>query len=249
MTMRSCAIIPARYASSRYPGKPLVLLLGKPMILWVAELAAEAVGIENVVVATEDTRISEVVEAAGFRAVMTGSDALTGTDRLAEAVAQLPDYDIFVNVQGDEPLVDPADIRRCIHEKEQHPERIINGFCPIGSNEDPASPNIPKVIATEAGRMIYMSRSPLPGFKDPALAPRQYMKQVCIYGFSREELEAYRGFGRKSAIEKCEDIEILRFLELGRSIWMFETRGGSLAVDVPEDVPGVEAALRARAAA
>ncbi|NGO91082.1 MAG: NTP transferase domain-containing protein, partial [Halomonas sp.] len=104
--MRSVVLIPARYGSSRYPGKPLVPLLGKPMVLWVAELSARAVGAENVYVATEDQRIANVVEEAGFQAVMTTDDALTGTDRLAQAAAQVT-ADIYINVQGDEPLVDP----------------------------------------------------------------------------------------------------------------------------------------------
>ena len=246
--MRACVIIPARFASTRYPGKPLVPLLGKPMILWVAELSARAVGADHVHVATEDARIAEVVRAAGFSALMTSPDALTGTDRLAEA-AQMIDYDIYVNVQGDEPLVDPGDIRRCIAIKTRRPEMIVNGQCPIGADEDAASVNLPKVIATEAGAMVYMSRNPLPGFKDPRNAPSRYMKQVCIYGFTREELAAYAAFGRKSALEQCEDIEILRFLELDRRILMFDCRPGSLAVDVPSDVAPVEAALRARGAA
>lgn len=245
--MRACVIIPARYASSRFPGKPLVPLLGKPMVLWVAELSARAVGQEHVHVATEDARIADVVRQAGFSALMTSPAALTGTDRLAEA-AQMIDYDIYVNVQGDEPLVEPEDIRRCIALKAERPEMIVNGFCWIGAGEDPASVNIPKVIATEAGVMVYMSRSPLPGFKEAKNAPTRYMKQVCIYGFTREELAAYAGFGRKSALEHCEDIEILRFMELDRRILMYECAPGSLAVDVPEDVAKVEAALRARGA-
>lgn len=245
--MRACVIIPARHASTRFPGKPLVPLLGKPMVLWVAELSARAVGREHVYVATEDTRIADVVRQAGFSALMTSPAALTGTDRLAEA-AQMIDYDIYVNVQGDEPLVEPEDIRRCIALKAERPEMIVNGFCWIGAGEDPASANIPKVIATEAGVMVYMSRSPLPGFNEAKNAPARYMKQVCIYGFTREELAAYAGFGRKSALEHCEDIEILRFLELDRRILMYECAPGSLAVDVPEDVAKVEAALRARGA-
>lgn len=245
--MRACVIIPARYASTRYPGKPLVSLMGKPMILWVAELSARAVGHAHVFVATEDNRIAEVVRKAGFSALMTSAEALTGTDRMAEAASML-DYDIFINVQGDEPLVDPEDINRCIALKTDHPEMIVNGFCWIGPDEDPASVNIPKVIATETGVMVYMSRTLLPGFKEAKNAPARYMKQVCIYGFSREELDAYAGFGRKSALEKCEDIEILRFLELDRRILMYECRPGSLAVDVPQDVPKVEAALKQRKA-
>ena len=239
----ACVIIPARHASTRYPGKPLVELLGKPMILWVAELSARAVGQEHVYVATEDQRIVDVVEGAGFRALMTSKDALTGTDRLAEA-AGMVDYDIYVNVQGDEPLVDPADIRRCVELKAANPGQIVNGFAWLGEGEDPHSVNLPKVITTEEDVMVYMSRVALPGFKDPAKAPTRYKKQVCIYGFTREELSAFRDFGRKGALEACEDIEILRFVELGRKIVMYETAPGTMAVDVPEDVAPAEAALR-----
>ena len=245
--MPACVIIPARYASSRFPGKPLVPLLGKPMILWVTELSARAVGAANVHVATDDARIANVVHEAGFSPLMTSSQALTGTDRLAEA-SRLVDYDIYVNVQGDEPLVDPSDIRRCIELKASRPEMIVNGYCWLGPDEDPSSVNIPKVIATETGAMVYMSRNPLPGFKDQKNAPGRYTKQVCIYGFNRSDLEAFAAFGRKSFLERSEDIEILRFLELGRSVLMYECQPGSLAVDVPEDVAKVEAAMLARGA-
>jgi 3-deoxy-manno-octulosonate cytidylyltransferase (CMP-KDO synthetase) len=244
--MRACVVIPARHASTRFPGKPLVSLLGKPMVVWVAELSARAVGREHVYVATESDLIASIVREAGFAALMTSKTALTGTDRIGEAAGMI-DYDIYVNVQGDEPLVDPRDILRCIEEKQKHPGMVINGFCWITEAEDPTNVNLPKVITTEAGVMIYMSRSALPGFKNPDNAPARYMKQVCIYGFNRQELEDYCAFGRKSLIEHSEDIEILRFLELGRQIKMYETRPGSLAVDVPEDIERVEAALRQQA--
>jgi len=246
--MSACVIIPARHASTRFPGKPLVPLLGKPMVLWVAELSARAVGQVHVHVATEDDRIAKVVRKAGFSALMTSPCAPTGTDRLAEA-ANMVDYDIYVNVQGDEPLVEPDDIRRCIELKAECPEMIVNGFAPIGQDDDPHSVNIPKVITNEAGVMIYMSRSLLPGFKEAKNAPDTYSKQVCIYGFTREDLCAFAAFGRKSALEQSEDIEILRFLELDRRILMYECDAGSLAVDSPQDVPKVEAALRMRGAA
>jgi len=240
---RACVLIPARYGSSRYPGKPLVPLLGKPMILWVAELSARAVGQEHVYVATDDERIAKVARQAGFSALMTGNDALTGTDRLAEASAMV-DYDIYVNVQGDEPLVEPDDIRKCISLKTEHPELIINGFCWLNDEEDPANVNIPKVITNEGGVMVYMSRAGLPAYKNPSCAPSAYKKQVCIYGFTQDELRAYADFGRKSELESSEDIEILRFLELDRQVMMYECRPGSIAVDVPEDVQKVEQALR-----
>jgi 3-deoxy-manno-octulosonate cytidylyltransferase (CMP-KDO synthetase) len=241
--MRTVAIIPARYASSRFPGKPLVELAGKPMIIWVAELSAEALGKENVFIATEDERIKNVVEASGFQALMTSPDALTGTDRLAEA-STLIDADVFINVQGDEPLVHPEDIVKIKEAKLGNPGQIINGFSWIIEPEDPNSVNIPKVITTEDNRMIYMSRAALPGFKDEKNAPTRYKKQVCIYAFTKTELHNFLSFGRKSELEHSEDIEILRFLELGIRIKMVETRPGSLAVDVPEDVEKVTAALK-----
>ena len=241
--MRTVVIIPARYASTRFPGKPLVPLLGKPMILWVAELSAKAVGSEQVYVATEDQRIVDVVEQAGFQAVMTSDRALTGTDRLAEAAEQIK-ADIYMNVQGDEPMVDPADILKIRDAKLAHMDEIINGFCWIGDDEDPNSVNIPKVITNEADQLVYMSRVALPGFKDAKCAPKRYKKQVCIYAFTHEELTVFRSFGRKSELEHAEDIEILRFLELGKTIRLLETKPGSLAVDIPDDIQKVEAELK-----
>lgn len=241
--MRAVVLIPARYASSRYPGKPLVPLLGKPMVLWVAELSAKAVGNENVYVATDDSKIADVVTAAGFNAVMTSDTCLTGTDRLAEAALQIQ-ADMYVNVQGDEPIINPDDIRKAIEVKQQNMAAIVNGFCWISEQENPESVNIPKVITTESNNLIYMSRKALPGYKDEKCKPKRFKKQVCIYVFTADELAAFKAFGRKSELEFCEDIEILRFLELGKTIRMYETQPGSLAVDAPEDVAPVEAALK-----
>lgn len=242
--MRTVVLIPARYKSSRFPGKPLTLLLNKPMILWVAELSARAVGNENVYIATDDERIASVVNTAGFKSVMTSSEALTGTDRIAEAAEKI-EADIYINVQGDEPLISPVDILNVVEYKRQNMGDIINSYCRIGEGEDPHSPNIPKVIANESGRLIYMSRAALPGYKDPAKAPDFYNKQVCIYGFTKEQLLAFKNYGRKSALEESEDIEILRFLELGMDVKMIEAQKGSLAVDIPADVAPVERALSA----
>ena len=241
--MKTIIVIPARYKSSRFPGKPLVKLLGKPMIQWVAELSAKAVGKENVYIATDDTQIQTAVTQMGFNVVMTSEYCLTGTDRLAE-VAQQIDADIYINVQGDEPLVNPEDIQKVIDAKKQHPNDVINGYAVIGQNEDPNSVNIPKVIFTEDKRLVYMSRQALPGFKDQKNAPAEYYKQVCTYAFNRQELLAYGEFGRKSTLEHAEDIEIIRFLEWGQTIRLVQTRPGSLAVDVPEDVEKVEQALK-----
>ncbi len=241
--MRSIIIIPARYKSSRFPGKPLALLLGKPMILWVAELSSKALGKENVYIATEDDQIAQLVEQEGYQVVMTSDKALTGTDRLAEA-AQKVDADIYINVQGDEPVLNPSDIIKIRDKKIDNMDSVINGYCKISENEDPSSVNIPKVIFNEQEKMLYMSRVALPGFKDDNNAPPSYYKQVCIYAFTKKELQRFKDFSRKSILEQSEEIEILRFLELNTDIIMVETEGQSLAVDVPEDIAPVEAALK-----
>ncbi len=241
--MRTIIVIPARFKSSRFPGKPLVQLLGKPMIQWVAELSARVVGRENVYIATDDKQIESAVLEIGYQVVMTSETCLTGTDRLVE-VAQQIEADIYINVQGDEPLVYPEDIQKVIEAKKTYPNDVINGYAIIGPDEDPQNVNIPKVIFSEDQRLIYMSRAALPGFKDKKHMPCKYFKQVCIYAFNRNELLVYGAYGRKSTLEQSEDIEIIRFLEWGQSIQMVETNPGSLAVDVPEDVPKVEDALR-----
>ena len=240
--MKSIIIIPARYNSSRFPGKPLVKLLGKPMIQWVAELSSKAVGAQNVYIATDNTKIKKAVTQMGYKVVMTSNQCLTGTDRLAEVAKQI-DADIYVNVQGDEPLVNYQDIQKIIDAKEKHPNDIINGYTEIGQNEDPKSLNIPKVIFTEEKRLIYMSRQILPGYKEKKDKPTKYYKQVCIYAFNREELLAFSKYGRKSKLEQVEDIEIIRFLEWNQRIRLVHTSSGSLAVDVPEDIEKVEKEL------
>ena len=241
--MNILGIIPARYASYRFPGKPLVELLGKPMVIHVAEKAEQALGKDNFVIATEDQRIFNLVEQSGYRTVLTTSKPLTGTDRLWE-VAQEVSADIYLNIQGDEPMLNPDDILKVLEAKKANYNEIINGYCELTKEEDPDSTNIPKVIFDEDKRMIYMSRKSLPGIKGRQDQPKYY-KQVCIYGFTYEELKAFGERKEKTYLESFEDIEILRFLEMGYTIRMVETSGSSLAVDVPEDVKKVEEAMRA----
>lgn len=241
--MKTVCIIPARYQSSRFPGKPLVKLLGKPMILHVAEIVTRALPKEQVYVATDDRRITEVVEDNGYQVIMTTSDALTGTDRLWQAAQQVS-ADIYINVQGDEPLIDPGDIQLVIDTKIKRMDGVINGMCPLTPNEDPDNVNIPKLITTEDNRLVYMSRLPVPGLKAKKREEIRYMKQVCIYAFTYEELESFGTNAVKGPMEDVEDIEILRFLEMSMPVYMVETSGSSLAVDVPEDVAVVEKAMR-----
>ncbi len=241
--MKTIIVIPARYGSSRYAGKPLIKLLNKPMIQWVAELSARVVGKQNVYVATDDNRIQNTVTELGYNVVMTSENCLTGTDRLAE-VAKKIEADIYINVQGDEPLVNPNDIQKVIDCKKQYPNDVINGYTTMRNDEDPQSLNKPKIIFTEDKRMVYISRQAVPGFKDPKYSTKVYHKQVCIYAFNREELLEFGNFGRKSKLEESEDIEIIRFLEWGKNIRLVETQPGSLAVDEPEDREKVETILK-----
>lgn len=240
---RIVGVIPARYKSSRFPGKPLTLLLGKPMILWVAELVSNALGKENTYIATEDTRIIDLVEENGFNAVLTSDEHLTGTDRLAE-VASKVDADIYINIQGDEPTLNPESIHKVVEVKLQYPNEVINAMAIIGATENPESVNIPKVAFSKYMRMIYMSRLPIPGYKNQENKPAKYYKQVCIYAFSKNELLEYGKLKQKGLVEQYEDIEILRFFEIGIPVRMVEVEGNTYAVDVPEDVIHVENRLK-----
>ncbi len=235
MSKKIIGIIPARYNSSRFPGKPLIKILGKPMVLWVAELSSKALGRENLFIATDDERIKNTVEAAGFKVVMTSNSLPTGTDRLAE-VARNIKSDIYINIQGDEPTIDPNFITKVVEKKINNPESVICAMSKLNSSDDVFNVNIPKVIVNENTDMVYMSRLAIPGFKNEVNKPKFYYKQVCIYAFNRKQLLSFSDFGRKSKLEKCEDIELLRFLDLKTSIKMVEVEGISYAIDVKEDI-------------
>lgn len=241
--MKIIGIIPARYKSTRFSGKPLVLLLGRPMVIHVADIVSKALGKENTYVATESKIIADEVRKYGHNVVMTTENAQTGTDRVWEASQKIR-ADIYMNIQGDEPLINPDDIIRIASEKKKRMTSVINGMHTLSNQEDPENINIPKVITTEDNQLVYMSRLPVPGFKSGSCKPRKYMKQVCIYAFTPQELDRYGTYGRKSYLENCEDIEILRFLDLKIPVYMVETSGFSLAIDVPDDVLIVENAMK-----
>lgn len=237
--VRPVVVIPARYKSSRFPGKPLANINGKPMVLHVAENASKAVGKDNVYIATENEEISKVVQDAGFHVVLTSDNCLTGTDRLAEASLEI-DADIFVNVQGDEPMLDPQDIVRAINLKIQHPNHVINCMAKLNVDEDPNSLKIPKVVCDLNNNLLYASRHAIPGSKMGT--SENTMKQVCIYAFSGKELKEFNR-GSKTPLEFQEDIEILRCVELGMPVKMMLVTHTSYAVDYPEDIEIIERML------
>lgn len=243
--MKKIGVIPARYKSSRFPGKPLVEIAGIPMIIRVAKIVANALGKENTYVATEDNRIKTVVESHGYNVVMTSDSCLTGTDRVWE-VAKKIEADIYLNIQGDEPLLNPLDILKIANEKEKFPNHVINGMIDIEKNENVINTNLPKVLVNNKNELIYMSRLPIPGIKDTSIGTPVYKKQVCIYAFNYQELKIFGESSKKAMFEKYEDIEILRFFDFSIPIKMVETSISSLAVDVVEDIVKVEQYLKTK---
>jgi len=241
--MKIVGVIPARYQSSRFPGKPLLDLNGTPMIVRVANIVEKALGKKNTYIATDDKRIMDTVESYGFKAIMTSTDCITGTDRVYDFSKQIK-ADIYVNIQGDEPLLNYKDIQKIIVLKKKNIDYVINGMCSLGPEEDPHNINIPKVLVNKSNQLIYISRLAIPGFKNShKISSIKYKKQVCIYAFTEKELNAYGNEIQKSAYENVEDIEILRFFDLSIPIKMMETSSQSMAIDVPEDVVKVESEL------
>ncbi len=241
--MRTVIIIPARFKSSRFPGKPLAKILGKPLVEWVTELCSIAVGKENVYVATDDQRIESFVKSINVNCIMTSEDHLTGTDRVAEA-SNYVEADIYLNVQGDEPLVNPYDIKKIINEKMKNGKDVIKGYCKLSKFENPENVNIPKIIFSDSDYLVYASRNVIPGSKNKL--EKKIYKAVCIYAFDKNNLNDFLSYGKKSRLEEIEDIEILRFLELDTNVRMVETEGNSLAVDIPSDIHVIEQFLRVK---
>ncbi len=235
-------IIPARYASTRLPGKPLIDIAGKPMIQRVYEQCLKAVSKEKIYVATDDQRIYNAVLEFGGQSIMTSLDCLTGTDRVAEVAKQIP-AEFYINVQGDEPLFNPEDIQRCIAACRAHPGEVVNGFAAIDREEDYFSRSVPKVVFRMDKRLLYMSRAAIPGNKNGEFALAY--RQICTYGFPLCALLAFTERKEKTAFEDQEDIEILRFLEIGYEVRMVEMSADSIPVDHPEDVQFVIQRLHA----
>jgi 3-deoxy-manno-octulosonate cytidylyltransferase (CMP-KDO synthetase) len=262
--MSVLAVIPARYASTRFPGKPLADLCGKPLVVHTCERAREAKRVDEVVVATDDARIAEAVEANGFRAVMTSPDCPSGTDRIAEVAAGRPDASIIVNVQGDEPLIAPEVIDRAVEALESDPTCAVGtAVIRIVRREDFESPHVVKAVLDLAGRALYFSRSMVPNLtrasaEDLALfAPEGAAASVAAFlGFKHFGLYVYRREALlrivqlpPSPLERVEKLEQLRFLEHGFRIRAVETALDSIGVDTPEDLEAARAVLEKRLAA
>lgn len=246
--MRVVAVIPARFASTRFPGKPLAELNGKPMIQWVYERTTQASSVDRVIVATEDERIARAVQDFGGDVQMTRADHPTGTDRLAE-VASRVDADLVVNVQGDEPLISPRMIDQAVTPLKRNPSLVMGTLkSPISAVADYLNPNVVKVVTDRQGFALYFSRAPIPHPRDLAadlkehLAEVQAFKHVGLYVYRKDFLLTYAKLSA-TPLENLEKLEQLRALEHGFKIKVVETTFTSQGVDTPEDLGRVRALL------
>ena len=236
MKRKLTIIIPARYESSRLPGKPLIKILGVPMLLRTYNQCLKVASREQVIVATDDKRILKLCKNNRMNCVITSRRCLTGTDRVAEVSKKIKS-DIYINVQGDEPLCDINDIKKLIDFSKKYPNRIINGYTKIKDKRLFLSKNIPKVVFRKDGRLLYQSRAPIPIDKKGNFS--HAWRQVCIYAFPRKALKAFSKLKKKTKLESIEDIELIRFLELGFEVYMIEMSNNSISVDTKEDISKV----------
>lgn len=236
-------VIPARMESTRLPKKPLIQIEGKSLIQRTCEQVAKVIPIEKFLVATDHIDILNHIIKLGFRAELTSSDCLTGTDRVAE-IATRYSFDHYINVQGDEPVINPNDIKKAILSIEKFPKDILNGYTLIDNKVDYFSTTIPKVVFRPDGRLLYMSRANIPGNKKNIY--RESWRQVCIYVYPRDILLDFKNKRNKTILEEIEDIEVLRFLEMGYDVRMIEMSSDSIAVDVQEDIIKVTKYLNER---
>jgi 3-deoxy-manno-octulosonate cytidylyltransferase (CMP-KDO synthetase) len=236
------AAIPARWGSTRFPGKPLALIAGEPMIAHVVRRALEARSVGTVLVATDDVRVAEAAAAAGAEAVMTGECA-SGTDRVAEAVLGRDDWEIVVNVQGDEPRIAPDNIDALVAGMTARHDVGIATLCWPLEPDRVSDPNAVKVVRSNNGEALYFSRSPLPYPRDEEAARRLWRLHLGIYGFRREALAAFVALP-PSPLEKAEGLEQLRALEHGMEILVLDAPRPAFGVDTPDDLVELNRILR-----
>ncbi len=241
--MKVVGVIPARYGSSRYPGKPLVPILGKPMIQWVYERSLRIPDLDEVMVATDNERIADVVHGFGGRCTMTG-ECSTGSDRVFQAVRDVP-CDVVLNLQGDEPALDPLSVGALVGLMLDHAGLDMGTLvAPIRDRREYEAASVVKVAMGDDGRCLYFSRSPVPHLREISFEDASLWRHVGIYAFRKPFLETFTTWpaGR---LEDAESLEQLRALERGVVIRAAKVEWPGCAVDTPDDVPRAESALAA----
>ncbi len=243
LVMRVAVIIPARMSATRLPGKPLVDLCGRPTIQWVYERAAQAQQVSRVLVATCDQVIMDAVDSFGGEAVITSDEHRSGTDRVAEAAAGL-DVDVVVNVQGDEPLIDPAAIEKAVEPLIQSVEVTMTSLMVPIDAEAAKEPNLVKVVVGVDNYALYFSRSPIPYERNP-LQGRSIYGHVGLYAYTKDFLLRFAAM-EQTPLERAESLEQLRVLEHGYRIKMVEISDRPLGVDTEEDLERVRRVIENR---
>ncbi|BAY54095.1 3-deoxy-D-manno-octulosonate cytidylyltransferase [Leptolyngbya boryana NIES-2135] len=228
------AVIPARYDSTRFPGKPLALIDHRPMVQWIYEAASQCPALSQVVVATDSEKIAEVVNQFGGKVEMTRSNHLTGTDRVAEVAARYPDYSVVVNVQGDQPFVTAQMLTELVRPYlEGETPDMTTLACPLDHEVGASDPNTVKVICDRHERALYFSRAPIPYYRYPATAP--VFHHLGLYAFRRDFLLTYAQL-TPTPLEQCEALEQLRVLEHGFTIRVCHIDKPILEINTPEDL-------------
>ena len=247
MSPRAIGVIPSRWGSTRFPGKSLAPVGGKPLLAWVVERARQARRLAEILVATDDARIAAAAESFGVAVAMTSPDHPSGTDRIAEAIRGR-DADVVVNVQGDEPLIDPALIDRVAGTLLDAADwDMATAAAPIGSAEELHNSDVVKVVRARDGRALYFSRSVIPHVRGAAAGhppePGAHFRHIGLYGYRRAFLERLVQ-EPPCALENLEKLEQLRALDLGCRMAVLDTEAFGIGVDSPADVPKAEALLR-----
>ena len=236
---RTLVAIPARWGSTRFPGKPLHFIAGKPLVQHVWERCQECKQIDDIIIATDDARIAEVASSFGAQTVLTDPNHPSGTDRIAEATKSFPDHRVIINVQGDEPLISSGLIDELACSLRDDPSvQMITAAAPIQDAAQISDPNVVKVIFDTQGDALYFSRSPLPYQRNPEAWPRSY-RHLGIYGFQRSFLFQFVSWP-PSRLEQTESLEQLRALENGTRIRVALTNELSPGVDTPEQAAAIE---------
>ena len=251
--MKKYGIIPSRFGSSRFPGKPLAMLAGKPLVAWVFEAVKKAKSLDDVFVATDDERIVKAVEEHGGKAVMTPSELPSGTDRIACAArnffgGDFADDDILVNIQGDEPLIDPGLIDELVAALTDSDVEMATAVTPIKTADDFAAKTVVKVVLDRDDGAMYFSRAPIPCDRDHEadLAFGLYVRHLGIYAYRGKFLKRYIA-EPPCALEQTEKLEQLRALWMGAKIAVVRTEDEGVGVDTPEDAERVAKILADRA--
>lgn len=230
------AVIPARYASTRFPGKPLVDIFGKPMIQHVWERVQSVDDIRRVIIATDDEKILDACLTFGAEAMMTSPTHASGTDRAWEVAQKFPDFEWVLNVQGDEPFINPAHLEKAIAAIAQHPQaQIITLVTPIHQTESWHDPNCVKAVLSREGRALYFSRAAVPYHRDAPQQPQSVFRHIGIYLYSRSALAQFRQLP-PSPLENLEKLEQLRALEAGIPLYAVEVNEAPIGVDTPDDL-------------